>query len=251
VTDAPPLAALYDVHGNLPALEAALAAAEAAGAHDLVVGGDVVLGPMPRETLERLLDLGPRARFLRGNCDRLVVSAFDGDLAPLERLPVPVRESVTWTAAQLDRSHRDALAAWPLTLTAEVPALGTLLFCHATPRSDEEIFTARTPAERVAPMLAGVSQPVVVCGHTHMQFDRTVAGVRVLNAGSVGMPYGAPGAHWLLLGPDARAVRTEYDLEDAAARVRATAYPGAESFAARSILEPQSEEEILRLFERA
>ena len=172
MSDAPPLAALYDVHGNLPALEAALRAADTAGAHDVIVGGDVVLGPMPRETLERLLDLGPRARFLRGNCDRLVVSAFDGDLAPLERLPAPVRETVTWAAAQLDRSHRDVLAAWPLTLTAEVPALGTVLFCHATPRSDEEIFTARTPAERVAPMLADASQPVVVCGHTHMHFDR-------------------------------------------------------------------------------
>jgi predicted phosphodiesterase len=250
VSGAPRLAALYDVHGNLPALEAALAAVDAAGAADVIVGGDVALGPMPRETLERLLDLGPRARFLRGNCDRLVVSAFDGDLAPLERLPAPVREAVTWTAAQLDRSHRDAMAAWPLTLTAEVRALGAVLFCHATPRSDEEIFTARTPAERVAPMLDGVSQPAVVCGHTHMPFDRTVGGVRVLNAGSVGMPYGAPGAHWLLLDAEVRAVRTDYDLDAAAARVRATAYPGAESFAARSVLSPQSEAEILALFER-
>ncbi|AHG89577.1 Calcineurin-like phosphoesterase superfamily domain protein [Gemmatirosa kalamazoonensis] len=244
-----PIAALYDVHGNLPALDAALAAAEAAGAREIIVGGDVVLGPMPREALERLQALGPRARFLRGNCDRLVVSAFDGE--PLDRMPARLRGPVEWTAAQLDRSHRDFLAALPTTLTAEAPGLGEVLFCHATPRNDEEIFTVRSPDERVRPMLAGVTQSVVVCGHTHMQFDRRVGDVRVLNAGSVGMPYGRRGAHWLLLDDDARHQRTDYDYDAAAARVRATAYPNAEDFASRSVLDPQSEEEILALFERS
>ena len=244
---ATPLAALYDIHGNLPALEAALAAADAEGVDEIVVGGDVVLGPMPRETLERLLALGPRARFLRGNCDRLVVSAFDGER--LDRLPAAVRESVAWTASRLDRAHRDALAAWPTTLTAEWPSLGTVLFCHATPRSDDELFTALTPEDRVRPMLAGVTAPVVVCGHTHMAFDRVVDGVRVVNAGSVGMPYGRPGAHWLLLDGDVRAVRTDYDLDAAAARVRLTTYPQAEEFAAQSVLRPRSEREMLTLFE--
>jgi len=248
-TDARPVAALYDIHGNLPALEATLVALEAAGAHEVVVGGDVVLGPMPRETLERLLDLGPRVRVIRGNCDRLVADAFDGRLAT--RLPPAVREAVAWTAAQLDRRHRDFLGSLPATLVVTVPGLGPVLFCHATPRSDEEIFTARTPAERVRPMLEGVTQPVVVCGHTHMQFDRSVDGVRVVNAGSVGMPYGRPGAHWLLLGPDVQLTRTEYDRQGAAERVRATAYPQAAEFASRQVLNPQSEEEMLALFEPA
>jgi predicted phosphodiesterase len=248
-TDARPVAALYDIHGNLPALEAALAAADAAGAGTIVVGGDMVPGPMPRETLDRLLALGPRARFIRGNTDRLVVDAFDGRPSP--RLPPAIQEAIAWNARQLEPRHRDFLAALPETLAVDVPGVGAVLFCHATPRGDEEIFTVLTPAERVRPMLEGVAQPVVVCGHTHMQFDRTVDAVRVVNAGSVGMPYGRPGAYWLLLGPDVRLTRTEYDLDRAASLVRATSYPQAAEFASRSVVSPPSEQEILAVFEKA
>ena len=217
-------------------------AADAAGVDEIVVGGDVVLGPMPRETLELLLALGARARFLRGNCDRLVVDAFDGRIP--SRLPPAVQESIAWTARQLDRRHRDTLAAWPESLTVAVPGLGDVLFCHATPRSDEEVFTAVSPAERVRPMLAGVTQPVVVCGHTHMQFDRMVDEVRVLNAGSVGMPFAPPGAYWLLLDADARLVRTEYDRARAEERVRATSYPQPDE-----VLNPFSAEQAMGFFE--
>jgi putative phosphoesterase len=245
------VAALYDIHGNLPALEAALAAldtADANGVDLVVVGGDVVLGPMPRETLERLLALGPRARFIRGNCDRLVVDAFDG--RPLAGLPPSVREPLAWTARQLDRRHRDFLAGLPETLVVNVQGLGGVLFCHASPRSDEEIITATTPAERLRPMLESVTQSIVVCGHTHMQFDRSVDGVRLINAGSVGMPFGRPGAYWLLLGPGVQLMRTEYDLERNAELVQATSYPQAAEFASRHVLNPQSEQEALTLFEQ-
>ena len=238
------VAALYDIHGNLPALEAVLAAVDAAGVDEIVVGGDVVLGPMPREALERLLALGDRARFVRGNCDRLVVDAFDGRSHP--RLPPAVQASIAWTAGQLDRAHRDALADLPLTITAPVDGLGDVLFCHATPRSDEEVFTAISPPERVRPMLQGVTQPVVVCGHSHMQFDRTIDDVRVINAGSIGMPFAPPGAYWLLLGPDARLQRTVYDTARAAELVRATSYPQPTEF-----LHPFTEEQALALFEKA
>ena len=237
------VAALYDIHGNLPALEAALDAADAAGADTILVGGDVVLGPMPRETIDRLLAMGGRAHFVRGNCDRLVVDAFDGRELPA-KLPPIVREQLAWSAAQLDRDGRDFLAALPQTLTLSVRGLGEVLFCHATPRSDEEIFTALTPAERVRPMLAGATPPVVVCGHTHMQFDRAVDGVRVVNAGSVGMPFAPPGAYWLLLGPGVELTRTAYDLDRAAARVRATAYPHPDE-----ILRPYTADQALALFE--
>jgi putative phosphoesterase len=248
-TAARPVAAVYDIHGNLPALEATLAAADAARADQIVVGGDVVLGPMPRETLDRLVALGPRARWIRGNCDRLVVDAFDG--RPLPPLPAAVVETVAWTAAQLDRRHRDFLASWPETLVLAVPGLGEVLFCHGSPRSDEEIVTAITPAERLGAMLEGVSQQFVVCGHTHMQFDRAVHGVRVVNAGSVGMPYGRPGAHWLLLGPDVRLTSTEYDRPRAAARIGETAYPQAAEFATRHVLDPYPEHQILGMLEPA
>jgi predicted phosphodiesterase len=241
------VAALYDIHGNLPALEATLAALDAARVERIVIGGDVVPGPMPRETLDRLLALGPRARFLRGNGDRVVVDAFDGQ--PLTRWPPVIREPIAWTARQLDRHHRDVLASLPETLVVNVEGLGPVLFCHASPRSDEEIITARTPAPRLRPMLEDVTQSVVVCGHTHMQFDRTVDAVRLINAGSVGMPYGRPGACWLLLGPDVRLMRTEYDLERAAALVQETSYPQAAEFASRHVMTPPTEEEALDLFE--
>ena len=242
------VAAIYDIHGNLPALEAVLSAVAADGADEVVVGGDVALGPMPREATERVMALGPSARCIRGNTDRLVVDAFDGR-PTAARLPPAVQAAIAWSAAQLDRRHRDFLAALPETLVVPVGGLGEVLFCHATPRSDEEIYTALTPAERVRPMLAGVTQRVVVCGHTHMQFDRVVDGVRLVNAGSVGMPYGAPGAYWLALGPDVRLTRTDYDLEGAAALVRRTSYPQAAEFASRHVLNPPGEAEMLRLFE--
>jgi putative phosphoesterase len=242
------IAALYDIHGNLPALEAILAALDSAEADAIVVGGDVVPGPMPRETLDRLRDLGPRARFLRGNTDRLVVDAFDG--RPLTRWPPSVRDALVWSAGRLDRSHREFLASLPEAVVMDVKGLGEVLFCHASPRSDEEIFTVATPAERVRPMLEGVTQAVVVCGHTHMQFDRQVDGVRVVNAGSVGMPYGQPGAYWLLLGPDVRLMRTEYDLDRAAELIRQTSYPDAAEFASGYVLHPRSEQEMLSVFEK-
>jgi putative phosphoesterase len=242
------IAALYDIHGNLPALEATLAAIDAAGIHDIVVGGDIVLGPMPGETLDALLALGERVRFLSGNCDRLVVEAFDGRLST--DLPGGVQKPIVWTAEQLDRKQRDFLAALPLTLEASIAQLGTVLFCHATPRNDSELFTKITPDERVRPMIDGVTQQIMVCGHTHMQFDRTVDDVRLLNAGSVGMPFGRPGAHWLTLGPDVHAEFTAYDLEGAAERVRHTSFPDADMFASRYIMNPATEEEGVRMFER-
>ena len=84
-----------------------------------------------------------------------------------------------------------------------------------------------------------------------MQFDRMVGSVRVVNAGSVGMPFGDAGAYWLLLGPDLQLRRTAYDLSSAAERIRATSYPQAEEFAVRSVLQPPAEQEMLDLFGKA
>ena len=243
------VAALYDIHGNLPALEAALADAEATGVESFVLGGDLALGPMPRETIDRLVALGSRASYLRGNCDRLMVDAFDG--RSLASLPPAVQESITWAAGQLDQHRRDFLAGLPETLTLDIDGLGPVLFCHATPRSDDEIVTARTPDERLSPILAHVTQAVVVCGHTHMQFHRQLGKLHLVNAGSVGMPYGSAGAHWLLLGPHIELTRTAYDGARAAERIGKTSYPGAAEFAARYVLHPPSEEEMLTLFEAA
>lgn len=247
------VAALYDIHGNLPALEAVLQEIRRAGVDLVVVGGDVVPGPMPLETLTCLLglslDLSIPVQFIQGNGDRGVVAQMTG--RDTDTLPEQAREVVRWTARQLSSEHERLLASWPETLRVEIRGLGEVLFCHATPRNDTEIFTRLTPEERLLPVFAGADVPVVVCGHTHMQFDRRIGSTRVVNAGSVGMPFGEPGAHWLLLGPDVQLRRTPYDLTLAGERIRGTEYPQAQDFAARNVLHPPSEEEILELFARA
>lgn len=243
------VAALYDIHGNLPALEAVLREVEHEGVDTIVIGGDVVPGPLPRETLSRLRALPAPVHFIRGNGDREVVAAMSGrDSAGL---PEVAREAIRWTAAQLDADDARVLAAWPPTCHLDIDGVGPVLFCHATPRSDTGNFTRETPDERLQPLFAGLDGTLVVCGHTHMPFDRMVGTVRVVNAGSVGMPFGPPGASWLLLDPTVALRHTDYDLEAAARRIRASDYPQAESFAARSILHPPSEDEMLAVFARA
>ena len=242
-------AAIYDVHGNLPALEAVLHDIRRAGVDQVVVGGDVVPGPMPRETLACLLDLDIPTRFIQGNGDRVVSATMAG--AEPEEVPERFREGVRWVARQLRPEHRHLLAGWPATLRLEVPGPGEVLFCHATPRSDTELFTRLTPDDRLLPLFDGLGARVVVCGHTHMQFDRTIGPVRVVNAGSVGMPFGEPGAYWLLLGPDVQLRRTGYDLARAARRIRAAGHPQAGEVAAGNVLCPPAEAAMLEAFTRA
>ena len=143
------------------------------------------------------------------------------------------------------------LAHWPKTLQLEIDGLGQVLFCHSTPRSETEVFTRLTSEDRLLPIFQGLNAPVVVCGHTHMQFDRMIGRTRVVNAGSVGMPFGQPGAYWLLLGPDVQLRHTPYDLAKAAERIRATSYPQAEDFAVHNVLQPPSEKEMLEAFAKA
>ena len=241
------VAALYDIHGNLPALEAVLEDIRRAAVDRVVVGGDVLPGPMPRETLTRLLNLDIPVQFIHGNGERIVLAHKAG--RDISEVPAQYREVIDWAAQQLDPEHERPLASWPATCRVEIDGLGEVLFCHATPRNDTELFTRLTSEDRLAPVFAGVNVPVVVCGHTHMQFDRTVGTVRVVNAGSVGMPFAPPaGAHWLLLGPDVQLRHTAYDLMKTAERIRETSFPHAEDLAVRYVLHPPSEEETLALY---
>ena len=165
------IATLYDIHGNLRALEAVLA--EVPDDATIVVGGDVCFaGPQPAETLERLRALGDRVVWVRGNTERMLTASnsplTEEQLAFLLALP---------ESQQIDR----------------------VLYVHATPRNDMDVFTVLTPEEDVAFLFEDVDADVVVCGHTHMQFDRTIAGKRVVNSGSVGAPFEEkPGAYWTL-----------------------------------------------------
>ena len=243
------IAAIYDIHGNLPALEAVLREIERERPDLIVVGGDVATGgPMPRPTIERLMALAPRAHFVRGNGDREMVAAFDGQ--PLDPgLPQSARERVAWSAGQIDQAHRDFLAGFTPPVTFPIAGLGDTVFCHGSPRDEDEIITAATTEARLGRILAGVGQPLVVCGHTHMQFDRRLGGTRVVNAGSVGMPYGDPGAFWVLLGPDVSLRRTAYDFDEAAERIRAHGFPWAEDYAENTMRHPASADEVATLFE--
>lgn len=243
------IACLFDIHGNLPALEAVLSEVRAAGASQVVVGGDVLPGPMPVESLDALRTLGVPVRYLRGNGDRETLAAVDG--RELTTVPPAYQPPIRWGADQLRGAQIADLRTWPDTIELAIAGLGRVLFCHATPRSDTEIFTRLTPEERIVPAFAGVTAGLVVCGHTHMPFDRRINGLRVVNAGSVGMPFGPPGADWLLIdanGP--RFVHTHYDLEAAAARIRATTYPDAGTFASTYVLNPPSEETMVETFEK-
>ena len=215
-------AALHDVHGNLPALEAVLAEVAAAGVDRIVCGGDVVAGPFPRESLELLTR--HEAAFVRGNADR---------------------ELNEWVAAQLDPLARDFLAGLPTTVS-----LDGVLYCHGSPRSDEEILTRVSPDERFRAALAGVDERLVVGGHTHVQFEREVDGSRFVNAGSVGIPYeGRQGAFWALVvdgTPELR--RTPYAVDAAVTAIRASGYPDAEQLAGW-LLEPEDPDEVSAYFE--
>jgi putative phosphoesterase len=188
------VATLYDIHGNLAALEAVLA--EVPADATIVVGGDVVAGGAdPAGTLERLRGLGDRVLWLRGNADR-ELNPDEPGLAP---------------PALLDAT-RDALTEEQLRFLWSNPPtvrIGRTLYCHATPRNDLDIFTERTPEEQVVFLFADVDADTVVVGHTHVQFDREIAGKRVVNSGSVGSPYeDEPGAYWTL---DLEPRRTVYD----------------------------------------
>ena len=188
------VAALYDIHGNLAALEAVLA--EVPENATILVGGDICAGgDHPSETLSRLRGLGDRVRWLRGNADR--------ELYPTEKGLAPA-DFLAKARSQLSEEEIEFLHELPPT-----QRIGDVLYCHASPRNDLDIFTERTPEERIAFLFAGLDVGTVVCGHSHTQFDRTVAGVRVVNAGSVGMPYeDERGAYWLL---DLVHRRTPYD----------------------------------------
>jgi len=242
------VAALYDIHGNLPALEAVLEEVRRSDVDQIVVGGDVVPGPLVRETLACLLALDAPVGFIQGNGEVAVLEAMAGRDHPA--VPEQHRPIIRWMAQHLQHEYRQLLASWPMTLRLEIAGCGQVLFCHGTPRDDNECFTRLTPEARLLPIFEGLGASLVVCGHTHMQFDRMVGSTRVVNAGSVGMPFGEAGADWLLLGPGVELRHTNYDGTAAAERLRAADYPDARAFVAEYVLKQPSEAEMLDLFTR-
>jgi putative phosphoesterase len=217
------VAALYDVHGMPHALAAALRDVEHERADLVLFGGDLIAGPFPRRALE--LARTVEARFVRGNCERV----------PSE-----------WDVEHLDPDDLKWLEELPLTAS-----LDGVLYCHATPVDDTPITTELTPDEVLRETFGGMDEPLVVIGHTHHQFDRRTNDVRVVNAGSVGMPYEDEiAAFWTLVEdgePSFR--RTPFDVERAAREIRASGWPGAGEFVAENLLVPPSRAEAVAFFE--
>jgi hypothetical protein len=135
-----------------------------------------------------------------------------------------------------------------MTVSLDVDGLGLTLFCHATPRRDDDFVLVDSPIAVWNAALAGVEERVVVCGHTHMPFDRLVDGRRVVNPGSVGMAYGPPGAYWAVLGQHVELRRTEYAVAAAAARIAASRHPHGATWAREQVLEPPGDAEALEYF---
>ena len=205
------VAALYDVHANVPALEAVLADVERERVDTFVFGGDLTWGPEPSEALTIVRSL-PHARFVRGNCDR---------------------EPDEWERSRL--SAEDVAFVQGLPESVELDAV---LYCHATPRSDEEIVTPATSDEDLAEILRGVEQQAVIAGHTHMQQDRQIGTVRFVNAGSVGLPYeGELAAFWALVDDGEIELRkTSLVVDRVAAAFRRSDWPRAEELLRENVL---------------
>ena len=201
------LALLYDIHGNLPALEAVLADADDAG--EFLLGGDyATAGAWPRETVERLREL-ESATWIRGNADRWLADRHDA--------PAPIDEIAARTAELLGNQLVAELAGLP-----ELTETGDTLFCHASPRSDMQSFGAE-PGPLDSELLEGVTAKRVVFGHTHVQFQRTDSrGIELLNPGSVGMPWDGDhrAAYATIDGDLVEQRRVEYDWRASAQAVR-------------------------------
>ena len=207
------VAALYDVHAMPWALEAVLADVADEGVDAVVFGGDLDWGPYPDETLELVRSVDG-AHFVRGNCDR------ESEVHWLQELPMTV-------------------------------ALDGVLYCHSTPTDDMPIVTVETPVEALDELFADAAEDTVVIGHTHHQFDRRATRVRIVNAGSVGMPYeGEVAAFWAVIEDgEPRFRKTSFDVERAIAAVGSSEWPQAADFVAENLQVAASREEAIASLE--
>jgi predicted phosphodiesterase len=242
------VAAIYDIHANLPALEAVLQEIHAVGVDLVVVGGDVVPGPLSHETIACLAGLTCPVSSIKGNGEVAVLEQLAGTFT--EALPLQARASIRAAAKALTPEDAAVLESWPMSATLTIEGIGEVLFCHGTPRHRNEIFTIATPEDALFPIFDPLGVSLVVCGHTHMPFDRRIGRTRVVNAGSVGLPFGSPGADWLLLGPGIDLRHTDYDLEAAAALLRRTGFADADGFA-KQVLQPTPAAQMIEIFSRA
>lgn len=238
------VAVLSDVHGVLPVLEAVLAEPDVASADLIVVTGDHTAGPMPVETLDALTALGEQVVLVRGNADREAVDIRSGGDNP--------HPEAVWAAHALREDQIAVLAALPHPVTLDVAGFGPVVFCHGSPRDDEEVVLVDSPVAAWQDALSTIPATVqtVACGHTHMPFVRLVDRRLVLNPGSIGMPYGRPGGAWALLDHGQVSLRhTEIDLDAVCARIVAeSGYPDRVAWADEYVRSRNSDLDALAAF---
>ncbi|WP_417763439.1 metallophosphoesterase family protein [Shewanella sp.] len=228
------VAAVYDIHANVTALEAVLKEIATLRIDMLVVGGDVITGPMPNETLALLDSYQGNKVLLKGNAETDLLNCLNHQ--PMHTLTPYATHQIHWLAKTLKQEYIQQIVNWQFSSEIHSPELGRMLFCHATPRDNHEIFTEQTPVEQLTPMLGRHRADVIVCGHTHMPYERRLTQCRIVNAGSAGMPVGSNGASWVLLDGQISFKLTTYDIEAAAQRIRQSSYPDAENFVQQQIL---------------
>jgi predicted phosphodiesterase len=234
---------LYDIHGNPDALAAVLADARAQNADLIVIGGDAVPGPFAVSVLHCLDQLTVPVRWIRGNGEREVAAAVETEP---DRDDMPA-VTAALTATEIGAERAQALSELPVTI-----CVAGVLFCHASPRSDDEMLTRLSPDAVWTEAIGETNARLVVGGHTHQQDDRMVGRTRFVNAGSIGMPYEGDGAaRWLWIeGGEPNLMNTTYDAAATGRRARAAGWPDMESLQA-ALIEPVSAIEVTRLFEDA
>ena len=201
----------------------------------MLVGGDVVWGPWPQQTMDVLRSL-PSVDFIMGNADRDVFTRKDGDW----------KQTNDWCADRLSGDHLEFLRTRPATLS-----IGGVLYCHGSPRHDTDQITLRTPDDRIIDWCAGFTEQTVVCGHTHGQFDRTAGDRRIVNAGSVGEPFGDRGAYFAVFDEGVVDLRfVAYDVDRVADEIVDTGYPYGPVMAA-NIRRVNTAQDAARWFEKA
>lgn len=241
------IAVLSDTHGVLSCLDAVLAEPDVESADTVVVTGDIAAGPQPTQVLDRLLELGDRVRLVRGNADRDLVTAARGGQPPEGTPPVDL-----WAAAQLSDAHVELLAGLEHPVTLDLDGVGEVLFCHGTPRDDNEVVLVDTRPSRWAEVLKDVPDTVkiVCCGHTHVPFARLMDRRWIINSGSTGMPYGSTGVPWALL--DSRGIQLRSTAIEprhvAASIVSGSEFPAVEDWVQTYVLAPPSDLDALLAF---
>jgi predicted phosphodiesterase len=245
------IAALYDIHGNYPALEAVVQELHIAKPDKVVIGGDIVSGPMPNETMKCLMELGNDVVWVLGNGDVDVSERkINGNIN--NSLSEQAKVITEWVANIIDESMARFLISLPINHFIRDDKLGMIGFCHATPNDYNYVFTPVTPNGEVKKVFNNEMEGYFICGHTHIQFEKTIDNLKIVNAGSVGMPFSEEhGAEWLLLENGViRFMKTKYDIDLAKKQIKQTTYPFKDEFIETNVINPKRPEEMIPFLER-